>query len=301
MKTQTRRQFIKKSVVLSLAGFVLPSMVKARSQKPILRFGVIADSHYAQRPTERNRYYKQSIDKMQECISVFNNENLDFAIHLGDFKDQAIKPKTKQTLEFLTTIETEFTRFKGPVYHVVGNHDVDSITKTQFLKNVTNTGVNTNLSYYSFDIQDFHFVVLDANYDETGKDHFYLEGVDWRHCFVPDFQLQWLQNDLQNTTKPTLVFIHHPIFEYYREGVKLHVDNYENVQNILEKSGQVMAVFQGHVHEERMAQKNNIHYITHLGMVDYSGLENNSFSIVEIYPDQIQIHGYKRSGNFVLS
>ena len=63
----------------------------------------------------------------------------------------------------------------------------------------------------------------------------------------------------------------------------------------MEASGKVTAVFQGHVHQEDVVELNGIHYCTQLGMVDYSGLENNSFAIVEITSKEIKIDGYKRA------
>ena len=55
-----------------------------------------------------------------------------------------------------------------------------------------------------------------------------------------------------------------------------------------------MSVFQGHTHQERYEKVNGINYFTQLAMVDLSGPENNSFSIVNITEEQIQIDGYRR-------
>ena len=66
---------------------------------------------------------------------------------------------------------------------------------------------------------------------------------------------------------------------------------------LLEDSNKVLAVFQGHVHEEIHKEINGVHYITQLGMVDGNGLENNSFSIVTIDEKQIQVDGHKRASD----
>ena len=62
----------------------------------------------------------------------------------------------------------------------------------------------------------------------------------------------------------------------------------------MESSGKVKVVFQGHVHDEQFKEINGIHYITQYGMVDYSGLENNSFAIVEMKNDVIEIQWFRR-------
>ena len=75
----------------------------------------------------------------------------------------------------------------------------------------------------------------------------------------------------------------------------MHVNDYSSIQEIFEKSGKVKAVLHGHVHEERFAEVNGIQYLSQLGMVDYEGLENNSFAIVTCTERQLQLDGYKRT------
>ena len=87
---------------------------------PALRFGIVTDLHYADRPFNNTRYYKESLPKLSECIELMNEQEVDFLIELGDFKDQNTPPDEKETLGFLDTIESKFRQFKGPVYHVLG-------------------------------------------------------------------------------------------------------------------------------------------------------------------------------------
>jgi len=292
--TYSKRDFIKKSILLSVGT---PFLFNACNKNQKIRFGMVTDSHYADKEVWGTRYYRESLNKMRACIEVMNREQLDFVVHLGDFKDEDSEKEEADTLQYLRDLEAVFAQFKGPIYHCVGNHDIDSITKTQFLKNITNTGISKDQSYYSFDTKGFHFVVLDANFDESYEDQFYKKGADWQDTRIPPQQLQWLKENLQNTSLPTIIFCHHPLFEYFREDAKFHVNNYKEVQNILERSGKILAVFQGHVHEEKSFQKNGIHYLTQLGMVDFTGLEQNSFAIVEVDNQQIKIDGFKRASD----
>jgi alkaline phosphatase len=285
---------------LSLAGAVVGGITLAPNtiftgQSSTLKFGLITDSHYANRDNSGTRFYRQSIDKMRECIEIFNKEKVDFAIHLGDFKDEDLNKNADDTLNYLKKIEAEFAKFKGPRFHCIGNHDVDSITKKQFLANITNTGISKEKNYYSFDQKGFHFVVLDANFDKTGKDHFYKEGADWQDVNIPPTQLSWLEKDLVKTKLPSIVFCHHPLFEYFSGEATMHVQNFESVQNIMVRSGKVKASMHGHVHNERFETVNGIQYISQFGMVDYEGLENNSFAIVSLTENQMKIDGYKRT------
>ncbi len=293
----SRRRFLKLTGFAS-AGLLMEPTFSFPSNKEKIRFGIITDSHYADREPANNRYYRESIPKMKEAINVMNKEKVDFLIHLGDFKDQDDDQRKKDTLNYLKTLETEFSKFTGPKYHCIGNHDVDSITKEDFLENVENTDIPKIKSYYSFDSKGFHFIVLDANFNKDGSNHYHLGGKsDWQDPNISKDEWKWLEEDLRSTNFPTIVFNHHTLFEYYRDGYRFHIQQPERMQKLLEESNKVLAVFQGHVHEEIQKEINGIHYITQLGMVDGSGLENNSFSIVTIDEKQIRIDGYKRASD----
>jgi len=291
-----RRKFITLSGTAAGALMITPQLFAKNHHRPV-RFGVITDSHYADRDDGGTRFYRGVLDKIRESINVFNKEKVDFVIHLGDFKDEDLNKNSEDTLSYLKTIEAEYAKYKGPRFHCLGNHDVDSITKQQFLAHVENTGIAKDKSFYSFDNQGHHFVVLDANFDKNDKDHFFKEGADFQDVNIPESQLKWLKKDLKKTKLPTIVFCHHPLFEYNKGEYVLHVSNRLAVREILEKSGKVNAVIHGHVHEETFKEINGIHYITQLGMVDHEGLENNSFAIVEFDGATLALNGYKRTAS----
>jgi predicted phosphodiesterase len=219
-----------------------------------------------------------------------NAEKVDFLAELGDFKDQDIPPDEKSTLEYLKRIEKIFSQFNGPRYHVLGNHDVDSISKQQFLTNIVNTGIPESNSFYHFDSHGVRFVVLDANYRLDGVD--YNKGnFDWEDTNIPPAQLKWLESVLKSDL-PVIVFVHQLL-----DGTgSLYINNAVEVRKILSKSKNVVAVFQGHKHEGQYTFTDGIHFYTLRAMVDGSGQKNNSYAIVEIFPDfTLQITGYRKA------
>ena len=151
-----------KGVALLGASSVVPACGEGQST---VRFGVISDLHYAGCETRGTRYYAQTIDKLREAIKVFNTANLDFIIELGDLKDQDAVPQPEKTIFYLKEIEKELHSFNGPVYHVLGNHDMDSISKEEFLQHTSNYGTADKKAYYSFSCKGIKFIVLDANYN----------------------------------------------------------------------------------------------------------------------------------------
>lgn len=301
VSSNSRRKFLKNSGLVTLSTFLPISIDIGNRKAPHIRFGLTTDSHYADREHSGTRYYRHSIDKMNEFVEVMNKEKVDFVVHLGDFKDEDPKQQAQDTLRYLNTLEKAYAKFNGPRFHCVGNHDVDSITKIQFLNHIENTGIEKDKSYYSFDKNGFHFVVLDANYHADGRDQFYKEGADWQDPNIPEVEYEWLKKDLEENKLPTIVFCHHPLYEFHPGGgAKYHVKDCEKFQHLFESSGNVLAVFHGHVHAEEQTQINDIHYVTQLGMVDYQGLENNSFALVEIDSEAIHVKGFKRVGDRIL-
>jgi hypothetical protein len=220
-----------------------------------------------------------------------NTERVDFLIELGDFKDQDRPPVEKNTLSYLQAVEKVFRNFNGPTYHVLGNHDMDSISKRQFLKQINNTNIDPGRSYYSFDSNGLHFVVLDANFRADGADYDH-GNFDWTDANIPTKELLWLRNDLTSTPGPVIVFIHQLL-----DGKgSVYVKNAEQVRQILEASGKVLAVFQGHHHSGSYNNIAGIHYYTLKALVEGQGAENNSYAIAEVHPDRsITVTGYRKA------
>ena len=285
----TRREFLK-STTFALAGSAFAPFLlfnQCENTKSV-RFGILTDTHYADAEPRGTRFYRDSIAKLDECIKLFKDQKVDFIIELGDFKDQDEPPKTEKTLAYLRTIENTFQKFQGPAYHVLGNHDMDSISKKQFLTTIKNTGISADNSYYSFDSHQVHFIVLDANYTSGGEDYD-CGNYDWKDANIPNHELEWLQKDLAATPYPVVVFNHQLL-----DGTGHHyVKNSKKVRTFLENSQKVMAVFQGHFHDGQYNLLNNIHYYTLKAVIEGAGLENNSCAIVEILPDlSVVVTGY---------
>ena len=159
---------------------------------------IVTDCHYADADAAGTRFYRESLDKLSECVERMNAEEVDFLVELGDFKDQDRKPVENRTLGYLQKVEAVFRGFSGPRYHVLGNHDMDSLSKRQFLENVENTGIDADRSYYSFDVRGLHCIVLDANYRADGSDYDH-GNFDWTDANIPSHELDWLRQDLAAT------------------------------------------------------------------------------------------------------
>jgi predicted phosphodiesterase len=288
----TRRAFLKSSAA-SLAALSLScaQFGGSRARPRPTRFGIVTDCHHADAEAAGTRFYRESLDKLSECVELMNAEKVDFLIELGDFKDQGKPPVEQETLSYLEAVENVFAQFEGPRYHVLGNHDLDSISKEQFLARVENTNIAPGRSYYSFDVNRLHCVVLDANYTTDGADYDH-GNFDWTDANIPTAELTWLVQDLAATNGPVIVLTHQLL-----DGIgSVYVKNADQIRQILESSGKVAAVFQGHHHSGSYSNIAGIHYYTLKALVEGTGPENSSYAIVEVGPDgTIAVTGYRRA------
>jgi len=255
-----------------------------------ISFGLVTDLHFADQDPNANRHYRESTEKLSECVADLNSRGVDFLIELGDFKDQGRTPG--ETLRNLQTIETVFRQFKGARYHVLGNHDMDRISKAHVLANIENTGIPRECSYYSFDVKGMHFVVLDATFRPDGTP--YDSGnFKWTEAFVPPEELSWLERDLKKSRLPTIVFIHQLLDS---DQDVYFVRNAAEVRRVLEQSRRVRAVFQGHYHEGRYTCVKGIHYYTLKAMVVGSQKNHNAYAVVDVSADgSLKVTGVKRA------
>lgn len=263
------------------ASCVPPRLAPPAEKRALVRFGIIADLHYADIDPSGARAYRESLAKLTECVQVMTEQRADFLVELGDFKDQdQVNPTEAKTLSYLRRIESVFEKFKGPRYHVLGNHDMDGLSKSEFLTAAKNTGIPPDQSYYIFSRKGVRFIVLDANFRSDGSpyDHGHFA---WDDANVPPAEVGWLKRELDASSRPAVILIHQQLDG---EGA-YYVKNAPEVRRVLEKSGKILAVLQGHRHEGQLNIMNHIPFYTLKAAVEGSGAGNNSYALVEIDRD----------------
>lgn len=242
-----------------------------------VRFGLITDLHYAEADACIGREYRNSLRKLSEFVAKMNERKVDFVVELGDFKDKSpsADPKIREaeTLGFLGKLEAEFSKFNGARYHALGNHDMDAISKEQFLARVKNTGFDKALPNYAFSAGGIRFIVLDPNFnaDLSPYDH---GNFDWTVAVIPQEQIMWLKDELANSKEPVIILVHQRL----DTCDALAVQESAKIRSILEESKRVIAVIQGHHHPGDMKEINSIPYYTVYGAIsDYK--PNDSYFI----------------------
>jgi len=247
----------------------------------VVRIGVIADvhAHDADSPAE-GKVMTNYGERLAVFVEAMNAWPAETVVELGDLVNgNFIMGPLGDAARIPGILEDAMTYFEPlgcPLVHVIGNHDVYDLDKPTYLEIL-----GEEATYYSFDLGAFHFVVLDAQFETTGEP---LAYTFWRVLgTVPTFELDWLRADLASTEKPTVVLVHQPIdseFDTLAGGPP--ISNNHEVQALLEEAGNVVAVFQGHDHENRYEQINGIHYVTFVEFTDHVGGSPVSFATVEL-------------------
>lgn len=283
-----RRAFLQNgALLLATAAAVDRALLFADEGKNALRVGLVTDLHHADKPSAGTRHYRETLGKLAEAATQFEKDNVSFVVELGDLIDAADSVETEQ--RYLRTINREFSAISKDRHYVLGNHCVDTLTKAEFLN-----GVEQKQSYYSFDRGDFHFVVLDACFRKDGEPYG-RKNSKWNDANIPAAEVDWLQADLSATSKKTVVFAHQRLDVSNDHGVK----NCPEVRKLFEESGKVLAVFQGHSHQNDLKDIGGIHYCTLVAMVEGSGAENNGYSVLEVAPvGTIRLTGFRKQKRY---
>lgn len=284
----TRRAFLQNST-LCLAGFSGLQAADADA-KALIKVGLLTDLHYADKNPAINRYYRDTLTKLDEAVALMNREQPALVVELGDFIDQA--DSVEKEVEWLKTIESHFAQLSMPRHYVLGNHCVGTLTKQEFATHTKACG-----GHESFEAGGVTFIILDACFRSDGTPYS-RKNFDWKDANIPASQLSWLESELSKASGPVVMLAHQRL-----DADKAHaVRNAPEVRALLEKSGKVLAVFQGHSHRNDYQQIAGIHYTTLVAMVEGSGAENNGYSMLDVLADgSLRLQGFRRQNHRTLS
>lgn len=232
-----------------------------------LRIGIIADvhAHDLDSPIE-GKWMSNTEPRLMQFVDAMNGWPADVIIQLGDFVNGwivlGVDPGDPSRIpDILSWADGLLAAFEGPRLHVVGNHDVYNLDKDQIRE-----ALGLDSTYYSLDVNGFHLVVLDVQFDEQGVDlaHTYT-GVAG---FLPEAEMRWLQDDLAISQLPTVICVHQRIDGFVEEWGRPLIANAGDLQQLLAGDGDVIAVFQGHAHADHYSRVDGIHYVTFEALVD---------------------------------
>lgn len=232
-----------------------------------MKLGIFTDCHYSSAElTCGRRRCNQSLRKIEEAMNHFTDEACDLVLCLGDLLD---KEKTlEEEAENLKAVSRLLDRYSTPMMCIMGNHDGFSFSRDEFYEIL---GENRRPKNLEADGKTLLF--LDACYYTDGTAYCH-ERPEWKNSFYP--HLKELKELLQKATDEVYVFLHQNLEP--QAEINHRVKNGDDVIAILEESGKVKKVFQGHYHHGSNAEHNGIEYVTFPALCE----DENRFYIVEI-------------------
>lgn len=251
----------------------------------MLIFGVVADPHFSKEKQIYNRFPSLSKEKMKAAVEEWKRQKVSFVVCLGDLINSV--DNLEEDAQHAREISRILRTAEVPVFCTMGNHDIEGLSREQF---TAMTGFQA--PPFSLSVSGYKLIFLDANYGQDGSD--YEQRMDWTDSAVPLSQCLWLQKELQDSSEPALIFVHQNLDSRLKEGKEdPHViKNADEVRKILESSGKVKAVFQGHFHKGYKQELSGIPYITVPAMCEGNGEGQNAFGIVEISENQLIYREY---------
>ena len=237
---------------------------------------LMTDLHYTEGLiSENTRMCYLSLDKVKKISPLF--PECDLCFFLGDLvngtEDEAFD------LHNLNEVKRLLDRFH--FHYVLGNHDAFSFDKDRIMPVVPGIG-----AVDSFTVNGITFITLDANFTEDSLSYSRTHG-EWTNACIPSAQQNWLKDQLQQCEK-AVILCHQNLHGSNKENPHM-IRNAAQIRKILEESGKVTTVFQGHDHKGNDCTVNGIRYHTLKGMCEK---RNIPWCIAEIDNNTIQIRDF---------
>jgi predicted phosphodiesterase len=256
-----------------------------------VKVGFVTDLHFGPEAYHEGKLRKLSHHAAaltERAVRAMNERHRpDLLVNLGDdIEDEDRDKDLARYAECQRILKTA----RAELVNVAGNHDLIHLTREDLCRIWGHEGP----LFYSLDRGGFHLVVL---HTIERKD------VDVR---IPHAQLEWLAADLGRTELPVLVFMHHPASEqdcsdsFWFSGMPhlALVKERAELRSILEASGKVRVVFNGHVHRNHFDVIRGIPYVTIQSLIenldeDAPGrpAETHALAVLEPTRTTIRVYG----------
>ncbi len=259
-----------------------------------VRIGVVTDTHY-----KRTGYYSEAANVALEIVDIFNTEDVNIVLHLGDvydgnfFPDGTEQEKENDYLADKTIYEAMWQNINAPMYWMIGERDISGITDEFFIDNCG----YCQKANFTFDLDDWRFICYSN-----------IDGPDYSATVET---LIWLENALENArlaNKKIIVCTHCRTDQNYPGEPPAYIKDDEpdayfsfnayeqraKINSAVMAGANVKYVFQGHHHTNAHAVIEGIEYYTFKN----AGI-TGSYSVIEIQDDNsLKILGYGEQDSY---
>lgn len=213
----------------------------------------MADLHLANRNEDLKQFREGFVPDLNSTIAEYESKGMKvYGLTLGDLAWDSFWYKNDFALPQYVD---EMRQVNCPIYNVIGNHDNDPYVEGNWESAIAfRNAVAPN--YYSFNLGDIHYVVLDnIEYLNDGASEGTVGKRNYNGIILDD-QLKWLEKDLATITNkntPIVLAMHIPLFSFPKlnsKGEQTHnvrIKNGDKLLDLLQDFNKV-EVLTGHTH-----------------------------------------------------
>lgn len=221
-----------------------------------MKLGIFTDSHYSsQKVSCGNRYNSKSLGKIKTAYAFFESQKCDLVVCLGDLIDK--EASHKKEVENLKEVAKIIKESPIKTICLMGNHDAFAFTEVEFY------AILGDCKPKNIKVGGKTLLFLDACYFKN-KNHYLPGDTDWTDTFYP--HIDDLKRQIDEASDDVYIFIHQNLDPCIREDHRLY--NSTEINNMLQKSGKVKAVYQGHYHPGMDSKCGNVEYFTFSAMCE---------------------------------
>jgi calcineurin-like phosphoesterase family protein len=226
-----------------------------------MRIAFVTDVHFGPEAWFEGKLRKlshQAERLTREFVRTMNEvERPDLVVNLGDvIEDQNRELDLERYGRFVEVL----SELQAPVLHVAGNHDSVNLSDDELRGLWRHEGP----LYYSRAFAEVHVAVLRSIEHKDVAVH------------LPSEQLDWLASDLAAAKAPAIVLVHHPLSEMDLAGNRwferaphiCRVAERRAARRVIEQSGKVVCVINGHVHWNHLDVIAGIPYVTLQSLIE---------------------------------
>ncbi|HBH23405.1 MAG TPA: phosphatase [Cytophagales bacterium] len=271
-----------------------------------LKIGIFADPQYCNRPEYKNRYYKNSLNKIEQMIDHFKAAAVDHIICLGDLIDRDFE-SFEPVMSIISASKLKFNT-------LAGNHDFEIAGNNKKARVLQ--ALKMPEPYYQISLDRYRILFLDGNeisafanppestcalMAEEWIDQLQIEQQPNGQIYnggIGAAQFTWLNAQLKDSFEKAqfaIVCCHYPVYPKNKHNLL----NDEALLHTLAKYSNVRLFLAGHNHEGAFGQYLDSYFITLPGMVET--YDENAYAIMCLGENTINIKGFGRVPDYNLN
>ena len=232
-----------------------------------MKIGLFSDPHYSSHElTGGNRRNNLSLGKMRQALEHFQAQGCDRVICLGDLTDG--ETTREKEVSNMREIAALFREFPMPIQVVMGNHDAYVFETEEFY------ALLGGCEPSDLHADGVHLLFIDLNYTADGV-RYHPHSFAWDDVGLPDPAA--LADKLADCDGDVYLFTHQNV-DISIPAADHRAANAEEICRIIEESGKVKAVYQGHFHWGHRCERNGVDYVTLPAMAVY----DDTCQIIEV-------------------